>query len=276
MAILSDLQITTKRNALFADQDAPNLVKIIFKTAKSQSVGLSLDGGSTAGKVSSSKVISSWINADLSLNGTASSSPINELGLFKAMGKINTYSAKAKGMGNNIITQGIESARNAIGAPPAGTQIGGAVFTEEVWSGSSKPAFNLNLIFVNTDSEATGESGSSDIMNDCAFLMGSILPIFTSDSKNIATPSMLITPPEFFAGGNIDVKIGKWFYAKSVIITGVNATFSKETVSTGQPLYAQVNVAFKSFKQLSSDNYQEWFLLRSKTENVLKLYRPGS
>lgn len=262
--IRSELQDIKNRLTGLGDEGSQNLTKIIFKTAKS-TVNIGQHGVKTDTNFSSGRrVITGWIYTDFSMSGTASSSPINELGLLKAAGKFNTYTDKAGDAIEDIVGgdtfNPIRSIRSVMSLPPAGTQIGGVVFSEEVWEGSSKPAFSVNLCFVNTDPE-------DDILNDCLFLQSSILP---SDSTPIS-----ISPPTYFKNGQIDVKIGNWFWAQDLVVTSVNAVYSRETVKSGQPLYANVAVSFKAFSLVTAATYATWFPLASKPKSITIMSAPG-
>lgn len=258
--IRSEIQDIINRITGIGEQGAQNLVKIIYKSTSS-SVTITQDD-TELGSLSGSRVITSWVNTDLDLNGTISSNPINNLGILRAAGSATTQFRVAGKIASSKGVDVIQKGLDYIDLPKAGTQYGGYEFTKEIWQNSSKPNFNLNMIFVNTEPK-------DNILNDCAFLMSCIYP------ASLSTNTM--SPPVFFTEDNtLDVKIGTWFYATNVIITGVNAKLSKETIKDGKPLYAVISVAFKSFRQLTAKEYMNWFLKLNTTKSITILAKPGS
>jgi len=258
----SELENIKNRITSKIDTGSNNLVKIIFKKKTNTKTKLTNAAGDDLGVLSGSKIISCWVNSDFEMNGTISSQPLNTMGLFSAAGKLSTYIQKAGGaLKNQNLTE--ENLADVIGLPPAGTQFGGSLFTEEIWQSTNKPSFSLNLIFINTHPK-------DDIMMDCTYLMSSVLPSeFTT---------MTMKPPIFFKDKTIDVRVGDWFWAKDLLITGVNTKFSKEIIRNGQPLYATVAVSFRPFRMPDQKTFLSWFTKRSDKlmPSITVMKVPGS
>lgn len=248
-----------------------NVIKIIFKNDKNagtslgsltstvnEAGGITSTATSSLGTLSGNKVISGWVSKEFQLDTTVSSNPINNLGILKAAGSFINQADVAKdvaqryGKGNNFGGDLIASAINALDLPPAGTQFGGSKFSREIWENTSKPAFSVDLIMINT-------SPSDNITADYAYLSTICYPSSAHASTKVFGKDSAMTPPSFLTSGSIDVRIGDWFYATNLIITGVRLSISKQTISDGSPLFATANIGFKSFRMLSAGEYSEWF-----------------
>jgi hypothetical protein len=258
--------------------ETQNVVKIILNDESSsiklnQAVSTVSDSGMISSEVKSigglggNKVISGWINKDLQLSTSVNSENPAQVGLLKAAGSFINKAETAKliaprfGSDNRAGTA-VAGLIEGLNLPPAGTQFGGHHFTRELWSGTSKPEFSVDLILINTTPE-------DNITTDYMSLLSICYPTTVSGESSLG-PDTLMLPPSFLADGSsrISVKIGTWFYATNLIITKVAAVMSKQTISDGAPLYATVSIGFKSYYMLSANQYKEWFLLGNKNKSL--------
>lgn len=124
--------------------------------------------------------------------------------------------------------------------------------TRLTWSGTERPTFSLELLFVTIKADDDPREKVTMLLEGC----------FPSEGK---TPGMLSAPWSFgllkgTEGGKMTVKIGNWFQAPNQVLTNASFQLSRETVETGVPLYAQGNIQFKPFEQLLAKQVKSYFL----------------
>ena len=61
------------------------------------------------------------------------------------------------------------------------------------------------------------------------------------------------------ATGTVTLEVGNWFRATSMVVSSVSYTLSKEITSGGFPLYANVKVAFESYRVRTASEVQNFF-----------------
>lgn len=129
--------------------------------------------------------------------------------------------------------------------------------TNLFYSGSKKPSFRFEMVLLTTDS-------SKQRINDTIIhLMQSVYPTFKAGSGQ----QLLVAPFGYQpynnkggeALGTVGVKIGKWFYARGLVITDVQATLSKEVTYNGQPLFAKVEVTAEPYRALAHSEFAKFF-----------------
>lgn len=149
------------------------------------------------------------------------------------------------------ITRGANEALNAVGAL-AGGVIGAGFINRQVrtlwstiatWTSTEKFNFALTLRFYALEK-------TNDVRVPVRRFLECINPIFDEE-----VPAMMQAPNayNYTADTCISVKIGKWFKSPPLfLVTRVNFRISKETITGGNPLYAEGTVNFQSFRQLSA------------------------
>jgi len=121
--------------------------------------------------------------------------------------------------------------------------------TISTWTGTDKFMFTLTLRFY-------AMQKGDDVRVPVRRFLECVNPIF--DTK---IPFMMQAPNAYDFTGNtcIAVKIGKWFKTPPLfLITDTNWRFSKETVTGGNPLYAEGTAKFQSFRQLSAEEVSKF------------------
>jgi len=134
----------------------------------------------------------------------------------------------------------------------------------EMWTGSEKPIFSINLTFVSTKK-------GDDVRKIVSKLYRTVFPIGhlvnVPIKKGTSIQTMILTPPLNYKvsaeaqaiSGTINVKVGQWFYATKQIMKRVDFKFSKEVLENGTPLYAQGSIEFMPFRQPSINEFLGYF-----------------
>ena len=128
------------------------------------------------------------------------------------------------------------------------------------WVGSERPVFNLNFYLIAYKEE-------HNILNDIRLLNQLFYPVKSieiSGSATLAPPlGYLVNFDSAFNGGSegkvqgtVSLSVGKWFTAHNLNPVNMSYEISLETLESGAPLYAQVNVSFTPHKILSVDDIQ--------------------
>lgn len=261
-----------------------NVVKIIFNDNDSTQSAVATktvsDAGGitstvtvTKGTLSGKKVISGWVSKDFSFNTTVNSENMANMGILNAASTLNNQAEAANDLAGRYDNWGADIVKgltgivgDMLGNHPAGTQFGGYNFSKELWKGTSKPSFNLDLIMINTTPEDKITENFTYLTKICY----SANPhLSTGFGENTA-----MAPPTFLTNGSIDVKIGEWFYATNLIITGVNLVISKQTISDGSPLFALANIGFKSFMAMGAADVEKWFVKKNTLKSLTILKTP--
>lgn len=140
-------------------------------------------------------------------------------------------------------------------------RVGNLSDTVATYGGTSKPTFSVNIVLISYSKK------KSNILNDIRKLQKAMYP--TSDG--IAGINVALKAPLGYkasargAGsslardGTVVVEIGKWFYAPGQLIKNVTATMSKEVISNGSPLYANVTIEFEPWRQVTADEIIKFF-----------------
>ena len=120
------------------------------------------------------------------------------------------------------------------------------------WTGTDKPSFNFNLIFVATKAE-------DDPMAEVFKLLKGIYP--TADVGSFIMKAPLDYNPNGMAGafGTWTVSIGTWFLATYQILTSVNVTVSKEVVQGGKPLFVDAAITFEPYRMITFAEFKQYF-----------------
>ncbi len=122
------------------------------------------------------------------------------------------------------------------------------------WTGSSKLQLNLQLLFV-------ALNPTDDVTAEVKNLMKGFYPK-EGNKKVYEAPMGYQVDKTGEAKGTWTVLIGQWFKAANLVMTSCSATFSKAAIITGLPLYAQVSVGFESYKNVSYQDVEKYFVGR--------------
>lgn len=133
--------------------------------------------------------------------------------------------------------------------------------TVATWSGSSKPAFPISMLFLKLRSR-------DDIGRKVRSLYRTVLP---SRAINLpvagkAALSTIRAPLGYFptsestAQGTLALQIGQWFKATNLICRSVDFTFSKEVSTDGFPLYATGTIILEPFRMITYEEFEAYFI----------------
>lgn len=129
------------------------------------------------------------------------------------------------------------------------------------WSGGGRPTFPISMMFVET------KDGGTDVRDSVKTMYSTIFPVegYGVNTKGInfrtyAPPLGYIGTASGKSAGTITLKIGRWFLATGLVTTSVNFTFSKEVTPKGTPLFATGDVNFESYRLMTNDEVQKFFL----------------
>jgi hypothetical protein len=127
--------------------------------------------------------------------------------------------------------------------------------TIAAWTGTSKPVFNVRMIFVALDD-------NTDVRTPTLKLYRTVYPVGEKIVKG-----QFFRPPLDYAvntdgtGKNtITVQIGRWFRGGGMIMKDVNFTFSKQTIKNGTPLYAEGSIQFEPYRLITYGEFAGYFI----------------
>ena len=205
--------------------------------------------------------------AGLKVNGKAIPTIVGYLKQETSIGGTNTYnnpfeSAAVDGLAN--ITGKVIAGANAVkgmfdpgkgeGIPPI--QLKNMNQTAISWTGSSKPTFQIDLVF-----PAFRET------DDCTIfprqLYAAVYPTKESFmtikapmgyTMNRDKDSQLVPDPAIL------ISIGRWLTMPNMVITSVNFTYSIACLESGKPLYSTGQVSVEPFRMITYDELLKWFV----------------
>lgn len=114
------------------------------------------------------------------------------------------------------------------------------------WTGTSKPIFNLRLVFVAFREE-------DDIKIPISRLYETVYPGSTTGPTkgNFLKAPLGYQAAGLSARGTVAVQVGTWFFATQQNMRSVSFTFSKQTLQSGKPLFAQGSISFEPFRAIT-------------------------
>jgi hypothetical protein len=161
-------------------------------------------------------------------------------GIMKSANRfMNEIGALAGASGNGMINRQFKTIQSTIAT----------------WANSDKFVFSLQLRFYATER-------TIDVRQNVRKFLECTYPLFESD-----VPGMVHAPNNYDFTPNtcISVQIGKWFKTQPLfLIKNTRWAFSKETITGGNPLYAEGSVQFMSYRMLSAKEVSN-FLVSSVT-----------
>lgn len=131
------------------------------------------------------------------------------------------------------------------------------------WTGTSKPSFNLKMVFVAMHSGLDGNA-PDDVRQSVMKLYRTVYPTGVSVGKATFLKAPLDYAPQGDrARGTITVAVGKWFRATGQIMKNVSFSFSKQSVQNGTPLYAHGSITFEPFRAVTIADISGYILARN-------------
>jgi len=165
----------------------------------------------------------------------------------------------------NILKGAVQSGLNKAGV---NKDLGGQINfknqaqTTLFWTGSKKPTFNLDLLFITL-------SRGYDVREEVLKLYESVFP-----TKGLR--GLTLNAPLGYDGtgrGTFAVQLGTWFRARNLVMTSVNFTFSQsQTIINGipgqpddansrfAPLYARGSISFEPFRDIFFNEFKGYFI----------------
>ncbi len=117
------------------------------------------------------------------------------------------------------------------------------------WKGSAKPTFTFNVLFIAIEE-------TDDVVADVNRLMEGVYPTYES--------ARFIAPLNYSTGGKsgtMTVHLGKWFRASGLVFKEVGGfSYSKETIKSGKPLYAEGSVTLEPYRAIDISEYKAYYL----------------
>lgn len=207
-------------------------------------------------KAKQRQTVKAFVGHDFAIGGGANfNNPLENQALTNLQQKIQA----AQSIGLEALSQGssvLGSLESKIKDMASGSNfsVGNVTQTLEFWSSSEKPQFSINILFV-----ALKET--DDVRKLVAPLYDTVYPQFGKLGFARTTSAPLGYRP--FAGGSnalgtIDVQIGTWFTATQQIMKRVDFTFSKETIASGNPLYAYGTISFQPYRMISAEELRKY------------------
>lgn len=136
--------------------------------------------------------------------------------------------------------------------------------TSNVWTGTTRPNFDLDLVFVRTSLE-TGVNPLERVQN----LFAMQFPQAQDGDDFLRAPGgySAIKANEFgssqyVANGVWTLRIGTWLLIPGLNLMGVSPAISSITTEDGQPLYATCSVSLSPYRLVSEAEVRRWFKVR--------------
>jgi hypothetical protein len=123
--------------------------------------------------------------------------------------------------------------------------------TTDFWVNTQKPTFSVDTVFI-------AIRRKDDVRSKVNQLWKCVYPQRLQDGALYGPPLGYLATRSGVTG-TVDVSIGRWFYARQQIVKNVSATFSKELVAPGRPLYVEVKVDFEPYRVPDVEDMIGWF-----------------
>jgi len=123
--------------------------------------------------------------------------------------------------------------------------------TTDYWVNTQKPSFSVDTIFL-------AIRRKDDVREKVNSLLRAVFPKRLAGGKTYGPP-LGYKATKDSASGTVDVSVGQWFHARDQIIKSVSASYSKEIVAPGNPLYVEVKVDFEPYRVPDADDIIGWF-----------------
>lgn len=167
----------------------------------------------------------------------------------------------------NIGKAAIESAANLAGKKVnLGSQIQLKTLnqTSLFWTGSQKPTFNLDLLFI-------ALRRGDDVRTQVESLYQTVFPTLGKGGVFLRAPLGYNVNGRGEATGTFAVQLGQWFRATRQVMTNVTFTYSQEMIPLDgdpngaeptkfAPLFARGSISFEPFRDITFREFQGYFL----------------
>ena len=150
--------------------------------------------------------------------------------------------------------------------------IGGITETIARWQSAMKPTFAFNVMFIRLNP-------GDDIITPIKILLKGCLPMDGSGAG--VTKGTMLAPYGYETGfsgsadetsdsevgayetsttkGTWNIFVGKWFHAPKLVLDSVNVNFSQQCTPDGQPLYAECQLVFETWRLLKAGELDSFF-----------------
>ena len=139
------------------------------------------------------------------------------------------------------------------------------------WSGATKPSFAFNIMFVKLNPRV-------NLLNDVTTLLKGCLPADSSGDGILK--GTMEAPYGYQTGitgdnpttgddgsyaalndkkGTWTVQVGRWFRARGLVMNSATANFSQQVAPDGDPLFAEVQVTFETWRQIKAGELEDFF-----------------
>lgn len=132
--------------------------------------------------------------------------------------------------------------------------------TTESWSGPQKPSFNIKTVFIATKPTDDVTKPVKDIMAACfpSRGTGSIIQAPLNYGPKVSVSG--VQDVSISAQGTCAMKVGTWFQAFGLVIENAHPKFSAQVISTGKPLYCEMEISLKPYRAISYGEFLGYFI----------------
>lgn len=164
----------------------------------------------------------------------------------------NPFESSATSSLSSKLNKLIAAGNTVLGTEFAQMQLKHPAQTISSWIGSSPLELSIPLIFV-------AIRPNDDVRQDVLKLYKTVYPSI-SNGVLIKAPLDYTINGLTATKGTVVLTIGKWLRILGLLVTSVSFTFSKEVIESGVPLYAQGSVSFMSYKMITSQDLERYFI----------------
>ncbi|WBU87742.1 hypothetical protein [Escherichia phage EP_H11] len=128
------------------------------------------------------------------------------------------------------------------------------------WRGSTKPVFPVTLTIISYNPSIRPLDIVKEFLAGVTYTTKNGL-MFGAPNGYSVTKATGNFNPDTAITGTWTLQIGQWFRATSLILVNVSTQYSKEIArSTGQPLWAKVQLSFTPAYLPDEDHVRSWFI----------------
>lgn len=131
------------------------------------------------------------------------------------------------------------------------------------WTGSEKPRFNIDLLFI-------AMRRGDDVREFVEPLYQTVFPTLGEGGVFLRAPFGYSVDGKGNASGTFAVQLGQWFRATRQVMTSVSFTYSQEMVPLNgsptqeptqfAPLFARGSISFEPYRDITFREFQGYFL----------------
>ena len=125
------------------------------------------------------------------------------------------------------------------------------------YSGSQKPSFSVEAVFITTDSSDKKHTALAKVKS----VMSLVYPTAVNGGEVLEAPMGYmpsLNPRD--TKGTVTLRVGNWFKARWLVVKDANFTMSKEITKDGTPLYATGTITLEPYRTITYKEYLSWFL----------------